>query len=158
MKWSWHVRRRRRVSKCVLTGSVWRNDLLGSALARGEFDIWVLFFDESLLCFVVLYSSSRELLPELFFLPPLFVCHVIKLMLRPHLLMNAGTKSTYSAAFRTNGAFEKKKNLFPLLFINILKKMNVKWESLQQGLCIIIYLLAEVKNNETILSFKALLE
>lgn len=46
--------------------------------------------------------------------PPFFVCHVIKLMLRPHLLMNAGTKSTYSAAFRTNGAFEKK-NLFPLL-------------------------------------------
>lgn len=71
--------------------------------------------------------------------------------------MNAGTKNTYSAAFRTNGAFEKK-NLFPLLFINILKKMNVKWESLQQGLCIIIYLLTEVKNNETILSFKAPLE
>lgn len=36
--------------------------------------------------------------------------------------------------------------------------MNVKWESLQRGLCIIIYLLAEVKNNETILSFKAPLE
>lgn len=51
------------------------------------------------------------------------------------------------------------KKIFSLyLFINILKKMNVKWESLQQGLCIIIYLLTEVKNNETILSFKALLE
>lgn len=52
-----------------------------------------------------------------------------------------------------------KKKIFSLyLFINILKKMNVKLESLQQGLCIIIYLLTEVKNNETILSFKALLE
>lgn len=51
------------------------------------------------------------------------------------------------------------KKIFSLyLFINILKKMNVKLESLQQGLCIIIYLLTEVKNNETILSFKALLE
>lgn len=74
--------------------------------------------------------------------------------------MNAGPKSTHSAAFRTNGAFEKKKNKesFPFTLINILNKMNVKWESLQRGLCIIICLLAEVKNNETILSFKASLE
>lgn len=52
----------------------------------------------------------------------------------------------------------KKKGSFPFTLINILNKMNVKWESLQRGLCIIIYLLAEVKNNETILSFKAPLE
>lgn len=52
----------------------------------------------------------------------------------------------------------EKKESFPFTLINILNKMNVKWESLQRGLCIIIYLLAEVKNNETILSFKASLE
>lgn len=83
----------------------------------------------------------------------------MKLLLRPRLVMNAGPKSTHSAAFRTNGAFgEKKKGSFPFTLINILNKMNVKWESLQPGLCIIIYLLGEVKNNETILSFKAPLE
>lgn len=52
----------------------------------------------------------------------------------------------------------RKKKSFPFTLINILNKMNVKWESLQRGICIIIYLLAEVKNNETILSFKASLE
>lgn len=84
----------------------------------------------------------------------------MKLLLRPRLMMNARPKSTHSAAFRTNGAFgkKKKKGSFPFTLINILNKMNVKWESLQRGLCIIIYLLAEVKNNETILSFKAPLE
>lgn len=53
---------------------------------------------------------------------------------------------------------KKNKESFPFTLINILNKMNVKWESLQRGLCIIICLLAEVKNNETILSFKASLE
>lgn len=53
---------------------------------------------------------------------------------------------------------KKKKESFPFTLINILNKMNVKWESLQRGLCIIIYLHVEVKNNETILSFKAPLE
>ncbi len=70
--------------------------------------------------------------------------------------MNAGTKAHIQLLLRTNGTFEK--NSFSLLFINILKKMNVKQESLQQGLCIIIYSLTEVKNNETILSYKAILE
>lgn len=53
---------------------------------------------------------------------------------------------------------KKKKESFPFSLINTLNKMNVKWGSLQRGLCIITYVLAEVKNNETILSFKASLE
>lgn len=93
-------------------------------LAPGKFDKRLQFFDESLPCFVVLYSSTRELPPELF---PLcfyffffhFICHAMKLMLRPRLMMNAGPKSTHSAAFRTNGAFgkKKKKDLSPLLLL-----------------------------------------
>lgn len=63
----------------------------------------------------------------------------MKLMLRPRLMMNAGPKSTHSAAFRTNGTFGEKKGSFPFTLINILNKMNVKWESLQRGVCIIIY-------------------
>lgn len=70
--------------------------------------------------------------------------------------MNAGTKAHIQLLLGQMGPLEK--NPFSLLFINILKKMNVKWGSLRQGLCIIIYLLTEVKNNETILSFKARLE
>lgn len=65
-------------------------------------------------------------------------------------------KAHIQLLLRTNGTFEK--NPFSLLFINILKKMNVKWGSLQHCLCIIIYLLAEVKSNETIFSYKAMLE
>lgn len=71
--------------------------------------------------------------------------------------MNAAAEAHIQLLLRTNGSFEKK-NPFSLLFINILKKMNVKWESLQRGLCIIIYLLTEVKTNETIFSYKAMLE
>lgn len=50
---------------------------------------------------------------------------------------------------------KKKKESFPFTLINILNKMDVKRESLQRSLCIIIYLLAEVENNETVLSVKA---
>lgn len=129
-------------------------------LAFGAGKIWqtalILWWIVSAFCSI--FIRSRAAPPQLF--PPLiffFVCQVMKLMLQPHLLMNAGPKSTHSAAFGTNGAFKKKKGSFPFSLINILNKMNVKWESLQRGLCI-IYLLAEVKNNETILSFKASLE
>lgn len=65
-------------------------------------------------------------------------------------------KARIQLLLRTNGTFEK--NPFSLLFINILKKMNVKWGSLQRCLWIIIYLLAEVESNETIFSYKAMLE
>ncbi len=53
-----------------------------------------------------------------------FICHLIILMLWPRLLMNAGTKAHIQLLLRTNRTFEK--NPFSLLFINILKKMNVK--------------------------------
>lgn len=77
-------------------------------------------------------------------------------MLWPRLLMNAGTKAHVQLLLGQMGPL--KKNPSPLLFINTFKKMNVKWQSIQQGLCIIIYLLPEIKNNETIFSFKAMLE
>lgn len=49
-----------------------------------------------------------------------FICHVIVLMLRPRLLMNAGTKARIQLLLGQMGPLEK--NPFSLLFINILKK------------------------------------
>lgn len=88
--------------------------MLGLVLAPGEFDIWVLFFDEFVSCFVVLYSSSRKLLVQMFSFFFFFICLVIILMW-PRLLMDAGTKAHIQLLLEQMGPLEKILSLYCLL-------------------------------------------
>lgn len=94
--------------------------------------------------------------PSVFFF--FFKCHVAILMVRPHVLMNAGNKARIQLLLGQMGPLEKKKTLSLYCLLIFFKKMNMKWGSVQLAQCIIIDLLREVKNNETIFSHKARIE
>lgn len=79
-------------SKYNLTGSVLQKQTVGFSFGTWEFDIWVLFSDESVV-FCSIFIRFRAAGANAFLLLLFFICHAIIFMLWPHLLMNAASKT-----------------------------------------------------------------